>query len=157
MDPSGKQVIATACDQTCSWNCASDKVILRSSKSELPERFASHADSSGVLRSCSTQHINGLTDESKQLYFGVSCLYPWLWTEQQSNMMCNWHPLRHASMVAIESSAARDRKLFPNMVDTRNKCNDMDGIQSSSVSSLPKRQKTDSAHVRHLSVLNWPF
>ncbi|XP_039161250.1 tRNA-specific adenosine deaminase TAD3-like [Eucalyptus grandis] len=31
------------------------------------------------------------------------------------NAVPQWHPLRHAAMVAIESSAARDRRLFPDV------------------------------------------
>ncbi|XP_020102718.1 probable inactive tRNA-specific adenosine deaminase-like protein 3 isoform X2 [Ananas comosus] len=54
---------------------------------------------------------------------GVACLNPRGWIEQRpydqklvnygSNF--SWHPLRHATLVAIENAAARDRKLFPNL------------------------------------------
>ncbi|KAL8225827.1 hypothetical protein R6Q57_018384 [Mikania cordata] len=59
----------------------------------------------------STNKVFATTEEPKLFYDGVSCLNPWGWSNQKS---CDsWHPLRHASIVAIEGSSTRDRNLFP--------------------------------------------
>ncbi|KAI3846233.1 hypothetical protein MKX03_002799 [Papaver bracteatum] len=87
VDPSIKQVIATANDQTC-------QAFSASQLSASPE--------------------DARSDES---YAGVSCLYPWNWTEQNSaaagNIDCSWHPLRHAALVAIDNASSRDKRLYP--------------------------------------------
>jgi len=84
----------------------------------------------------------------KQSYTGVACLYPWQWAEQQSHSQSSYyfHPLRHAAIVAIESSATRDRRLFPNNEGSREKYLELD-LESPSTSSPLKRQKTVSATV----------
>jgi len=67
-----------------------------------------------------------------------------LLVESHSSYYC--HPLRHAAIVAIESSAARDRRLFPNNESSREKYLELDH-ESPSTSSPLKRQKTVSATV----------
>ena len=52
------------------------------------------------------------------------------------------HPLRHAAIVAIEYSAAKDRHLFPDSGHTGGSSTQMDHMQSSSTGSPAKRQKT---------------
>ncbi|KAI3892602.1 hypothetical protein MKW92_037020 [Papaver armeniacum] len=79
------------------------------------------------------------TDES---YAGVSCLYPWNWTEQNSaaagNIDCSWHPLRHAALVAIEQASSWDKRLYPA---------GLEGFEDQSTDqvdgTMPKRQKVD--------------
>ncbi|KAL1298857.1 hypothetical protein AAHE18_18G063200 [Arachis hypogaea] len=58
----------------------------------------------------------------------------------QSSYYC--HPLRHAAMVAVESSAARDRYLFPSEENNGEKPLELDHENPSSTSSPAKRQKT---------------
>ncbi|XP_047317623.1 tRNA-specific adenosine deaminase TAD3 [Impatiens glandulifera] len=111
VDPLSKQVVAKACD--CVNSCPS------------PPKESS-SDSS-TLKNTSPP------------FSGVSCLYPWKWAEQESSFP--WHPLRHACIVAIEESAERDKKLFPE--ESKNE------ILSSSSSMIrccspAKRQKTDN-------------
>lgn len=147
VDPLVKQVITTACDQTCSSYSPTNKITLETSCCEKLEAFISHSDSDGVLNH-QTVHSNSFQDKSKQLCTGVSCLYPWQWADQQSDMSsCYWHPLRHAAIVAIESSAARDRYLFPSLGKIQDKSFEMDNMQSSSAGSPAKRQKTNSTNV----------
>ncbi|XP_048335917.2 tRNA-specific adenosine deaminase TAD3 isoform X2 [Ziziphus jujuba] len=144
VDPSAKIVIATARDQIYSWHAPKDEAILETSCSERP--FASHIDSNGVM-SCETP--GGFPDDSKQLYDDVSCLYPWRWAEQKTDMSsCCWHPLRHAAIVAIESSASRDRRLYPSSGDIQDKLVDMNSAHSSSTGSPAKRQKTNLTDVK---------
>ncbi|KAI6704291.1 hypothetical protein NL676_013427 [Syzygium grande] len=82
----------------------------------------------------------------EQVETSVSCLHPRLWVDERTHRSSSfWHPLRHAVMVAIESSAARDRRLFPDV-----RYEDEATQQDSSLSaakSQGKRQKTDVAEV----------
>lgn len=160
VDPSVKQVIATACDQTCSWYAPANKTTLETYCFKKPEASVSHSESDGVL-SYETPHSNSLPNYSKQLYTGVCCLYPWRWAEQQSDTnSCSWHPLRHAAIVAIESSAAMDIHLFPSLGKIQDKYGEMDHTQSSSAGSPAKRRKTHSTNVSYFFVLqpsNWTF
>ncbi|CAA0842601.1 Cytidine/deoxycytidylate deaminase family protein [Striga hermonthica] len=53
-------------------------------------------------------------EEKHYSYKNVSCLHPLGWLEKPPDLTSDsWHPLRHAAIVAIENSAARDRLLFP--------------------------------------------
>ncbi|KAM1232556.1 hypothetical protein TB2_002278 [Malus domestica] len=148
VDPSVKQVIAKACDQTCSCYNPKNEITLETSCSEKLETSVCHGISGGAL-SCK-EHSNGFPAKSEQLYTGVSCLCPWGWAEQESDMSLRYcHPLRHASIVAIESSAARDRLLFPSSGKTQdNKSFEMDHMQSCSAASPAKRQKTNSTNIQ---------
>ncbi|KAM1120600.1 hypothetical protein ACFX19_002420 [Malus domestica] len=147
VDPSVKQVIAKACDQTCSCYTPKNEITLETSCSEKLETSVCHGISGGAL-SCK-EHSNGFPAKSEQLYTGVSCLCPWGWAEQESDMSLRYcHPLRHASIVAIESSAARDRLLFPSSGKTQDKSFEMDHMQSCSAASPAKRQKTNSTNIQ---------
>nr|XP_011458253.1 PREDICTED: probable inactive tRNA-specific adenosine deaminase-like protein 3 isoform X2 [Fragaria vesca subsp. vesca] len=142
IDPSVKQVIATACDQTCSWYAPASKTTLETDFSKKTEASVSQSQSDGVL-SYETLHSNSLP-----LYTGVCCLYPWRWAEQKPDTdSCSWHPLRHAAIVAIESSAARDINLFPSSGKVQDTFAETGYTQSSSVGSPSKRQKTHSTKV----------
>ncbi|XP_062025330.1 tRNA-specific adenosine deaminase TAD3 isoform X1 [Rosa rugosa] len=147
VDPSVKQVIATACDQTCSWYTPANNTTLETYCFEKTEVSVSQSQSDGVF-SYETLHSNSLPHFPKQLNTGVCCLYPWGWAEQQSDTnSCSWHPLRHAAIVAIESSAARDIHLFPSMGKIQDKYAETEHIHSSSAGSPAKRQKTHSTKV----------
>lgn len=129
VDPSSKQVIASACDQVVSLHTCTEWA------SEETSCFANGVGSHESLVS------NGCPNEPKQLYSGVSCLHPWNWAEQHLLHACssNWHPLRHAAIVAIEHSAARDRCLFPSSGGHI--------MQSSFPGAPAKRQKTTLSSV----------
>ncbi|XP_050363060.1 tRNA-specific adenosine deaminase TAD3 isoform X2 [Argentina anserina] len=100
------------------------------------------SQSAGVLSS-ETLHSSSLP-----LYTGVCCLYPWRWAEQESDTSsCSLHPLRHAAIVAIESSAARDIHLFPSFGKIDDTHSEIDSTHSSSTGSPAKRQKTQSTKV----------
>ncbi|TQD89747.1 hypothetical protein C1H46_024741 [Malus baccata] len=147
VDPSVKQVIAKACDQTCSCYNPKNEITLETSCSEKLETSVCHGISGGALSH--KEHSNGFPAKSEQLYTGVSCLCPWGWAEQESDMSLRYcHPLRHASIVAIESSAARDRLLFPSSGKTHDKSFEMDRMQSCSAASPAKRQKTNSTNIQ---------
>ncbi|CAA6662272.1 unnamed protein product [Spirodela intermedia] len=95
VDPASRQLIASAVDQT--------PVTL---ESFFPENGGDEAENFGRLFQVYT------SDESAEALSSVSCLQPWSWP-QQCPQDLPWHPLKHAPVVAIESSAARDRQLFP--------------------------------------------
>ncbi|XP_010065326.2 tRNA-specific adenosine deaminase TAD3 isoform X1 [Eucalyptus grandis] len=118
VDPLSNQVIARARDEVCSW--------------QTPKTEASaECGSSGGPRQVETS---------------ISCLHPQWWVNEQTGRSSSFcHPLRHAAIVAIESSAARDRRLFP---DVRYK--DESTIEEcvlSPANSQAKRQKTDANDV----------
>ncbi|KAK3419656.1 hypothetical protein EUGRSUZ_G00337 [Eucalyptus grandis] len=118
VDPLSNQVIARARDEVCSW--------------QTPKTEASaECGSSGGPRQVETS---------------ISCLHPRWWVNEQTGRSSSFcHPLRHAAIVAIESSAARDRRLFP---DVRYK--DESTIEEcvlSPANSQAKRQKTDANDV----------
>ncbi|KAF8019309.1 hypothetical protein BT93_G0097 [Corymbia citriodora subsp. variegata] len=82
----------------------------------------------------------------QQVETSISCLHPRWWVDEQTHRISSfWHPLRHAAIVAIESSAARDRRLFPDVryrdEATREEC------ILSPAKSQAKRQKTDGTDV----------
>ncbi|XP_023523263.1 probable inactive tRNA-specific adenosine deaminase-like protein 3 isoform X1 [Cucurbita pepo subsp. pepo] len=144
VDPSVKQVIASACDH----HISSENASMSNAGGEIDfrnrlESVGSHLDSNGA-----TIHGNLPSSASlktlKQSCSTVSCLYPWQWTDQQlqhlSNSCC-WHPLRHAAIAAIESSAARDRRLFPTSGTIGDKSVETDDIGPHC--NLAKRQKTN--------------
>ncbi|KAI4371824.1 hypothetical protein MLD38_010127 [Melastoma candidum] len=70
-----------------------------------------------------------------------------LWTKEASFRL-NSHPLRHAAMVAIELSAARDRELFPNFEVGGNGSPEVDCSRCMESSQI-KRLKTDSNSVEN--------
>ncbi|KAK9272375.1 hypothetical protein L1049_002746 [Liquidambar formosana] len=148
VDPSVKQVIASACDQIFSWYTPTNKTCGETSCFKQPEAFNSPPISSEV-RSYETLVLNGSLNEPKRLYSGVSCLYPWQWVERQLHTRgsCYWNPLRHAAIVAIEYSADRDRLLFLGSGHIIDKPIEMDHMQSSSASTPAKQQKTTLSNV----------
>ncbi|KAL6562746.1 hypothetical protein OROGR_003753 [Orobanche gracilis] len=143
VDPSAKQIISSARDQVFAWNTCKDD-----SCSRKPELFSSLPISNG-LDPDEPLHLNSSSNQLKQPYKDVACLYPWQWAEQQSHSQNSqdWHPLRHAAIVAIEYSAARDRCLFPSEGNSEEKYLEMDHENPSCTSSPAKRQKIDCANV----------
>lgn len=142
VDPSDKQIISTARDQVFAWNTCKDDSCYRK-----PDLF-SFQTISNRLDPKKPMHLRSSCNHLKQPYTGVACLYPGQWTEQQSQSQSSYycHPLRHAAIVAIESSAARDRRLFPNDEGSKEKYLELDH-ESPCTSSPSKRQKTVSASV----------
>ncbi|GAV59831.1 dCMP_cyt_deam_1 domain-containing protein, partial [Cephalotus follicularis] len=150
VDPSAKQIIASAYDQVFSRHNPTNKISNGSSCFRQPEVTSSLTGSNGVASQVNLLS-NGSPDESKQLCIGASCLNPWLWVEEQlhDSTSVYWHPLRHAALIAIESSAARDRNLFPCSGPNGDKFSEVDHEQSSSRGSPAKRQKTNLIHVEN--------
>ncbi|KAF3956526.1 hypothetical protein CMV_018356 [Castanea mollissima] len=129
VDPSVKQVIASARDEICSWNIPTNN---QTSSFKQPDTWNS---------------IN---------YVLVPLvLYPWRWSEQELYMPKSscWHPLRHAAIVVIESSAARDRQLFPDLGENEHKSFELDHVHSST-SSPAKRQKVNLENVEDTEKLD---
>ena len=148
VDPSVKQIISSARDQVFAWNTCKENSSVDSSCNRKPEFFGSDLISNKFSPHEPLQ-VNGSSNQLKQPYTGVTCLYPWQWVEQQSRSQSSyyWHPLRHAAIVAIESSAARDRFLFPSEGNIEEKYLELEHENSSWTSSPAKRQKTVCAVV----------
>ncbi|XP_078439592.1 cytidine/deoxycytidylate deaminase family protein isoform X2 [Wolffia australiana] len=114
VDPACREIIASAVDQRpVSADCARDLV-----------------ESFGKVNVSNVEESTW--NESTENCPFVSCLHPWKWPQDRAA-----HPLKHAVMAAIESSAARDRRLFPLRA---NKSNEL----SSSLGSPRKKQKTEA-------------
>ncbi|MED6159448.1 hypothetical protein PIB30_042455 [Stylosanthes scabra] len=130
VDPSAKQIISSARDQVFAWSTNKEN----SSSDLISNKFATNE----------SFQVNESNNHLKQPYTGVACLYPWQWAKQQLHSHGSYycHPLRHAAMVAVESSAARDRYLFPSEQNTGEKYIELDHENPSSASSPAKRQKT---------------
>lgn len=146
VDPSTKQVIARACDQVRSQNPLTNQAGVETCFFEQQEAYTCHPIASSV-EIHKKLLSNPSSAESRQLYTGVACLYPWRWAEQQL-ATCFRHPLRHAAIVAIEYSAARDRHLFPGIGHTGSNSTQMDLVQYSLRGSPVKRQKTNLEDVQ---------
>ncbi|KAF5946713.1 hypothetical protein HYC85_016941 [Camellia sinensis] len=140
------QVIASACDQVRSQNSLTNQAGVETCFFEQQEAYTCHPIASSV-EIHKKLLSNPSSAESRQLYTGVACLYPWRWAEQQL-ASCFRHPLRHAAIVAIEYSAARDRHLFPGMGHTGSNSTQMDLVQYSLRGSPVKRQKTNLEDVQ---------
>ncbi|XP_059449000.1 uncharacterized protein LOC132180265 [Corylus avellana] len=82
VDPSVKQVIASACDESCCWNTPTNKTSIRPCSLKQPEACISHPESNIVVTHDSFLP-NGSTTKLKQLCTGVSCLYLWQWCPQR--------------------------------------------------------------------------
>ena len=146
MDPSVRQIIASACDEVCSWHLQTNKAKTETCCFRRLEAITSHADANRIARDV-TLLPNGSSDNLQQCYSAVSCLNPWHWAKQLMHTSpCCWHPLRHAAIVAIEASAARDRHLFPGSGHNE-KPNEVDCIHSSSSGCPAKRQRINLANV----------
>ncbi|KAF5766074.1 putative tRNA(adenine(34)) deaminase [Helianthus annuus] len=129
VDPSTNEVIARTCDQVYSCSCPINHEVTKNHDNMLLNSSA--------------------TEEPKLSFDGVSCLNPWGWSNQKS---CDsWHPLRHAAIVAIEDSAARDRNLFPG---GQHDLAEIDHVEPALTSPSPKKQKTISMDVNDLEELN---
>ncbi|KAM7275240.1 hypothetical protein ACFE04_017106 [Oxalis oulophora] len=141
VDPLVKKIIASASDQVSSWDTFSEKTSFGSGDVKRAEGTFVQDDSNGIK--LSENCANGSSNE-ECLYSGVSCLYPWQWAEQQLGKPSSgfYHPLRHAAIVAIEASAARDRHLFPSLGPGNDNCFEADYMRSS-LGSPVKRQKTN--------------
>lgn len=146
VDPSTKQVIARACDQVRSQNPLTNQADVETCFFEQQEAYTCHPIASSV-EIHKKLLSNPSSAESRQLYTGVACLYPWRWAEQQLATSFR-HPLRHAAIVAIEYSAARDRHLFPGIGHTGSNSTQMDLVQYSLRGSPVKRQKTNLKDVQ---------
>ncbi|KAL3747263.1 hypothetical protein ACJRO7_016098 [Eucalyptus globulus] len=110
VDPLSNQAIAGACDEVCSRQTPKTEVGAECSSSTKSSaemtRWTKHES---CLQRCSS-------GGAEQVKTSISCLYPRWWVDEQTGRSSSfWHPLRHAAMVAIESSAARDRRLFPDV------------------------------------------
>ncbi|XP_020223190.1 tRNA-specific adenosine deaminase TAD3 isoform X1 [Cajanus cajan] len=151
VDPSTKQIISTACDQIFAWNTCKDDSCYRK-----PELCSSRTIIYSKCDPHEKLHSNSPSNQLKQPYTGVACLYPRQWAEQKSHPQSSyyWHPLQHAAMVAIESSAARDRCLFPREENSEAKYLELDSENSSWTSSPAKRQKTACANGEDVEKLN---
>ncbi|GMP63034.1 hypothetical protein CsSME_00024882 [Camellia sinensis var. sinensis] len=146
LDPSTRQVIASACDQVRSQNSLTNQAGVETCFFEQQEVYTCHPIASSV-EIHKKLLSNPSSAEPRQLYTGVACLYPWRWAEQQL-ASCFRHPLRHAAIVAIEYSAARDRHLFPGIGHTGSNSTQMDLVQYSLRGSPVKRQKTNLEDVQ---------
>lgn len=137
VDPSTNQVIGRACDQVHSCSCSINHEVTTSAS--LAYRTQNHDN----------MLLNSSATEPELLYHGVSCLNPWQWSNQNScGSSCSWHPLRHAAIVAIEHSAARDRRLFPGVGHAADDLAETDLLQPDLTSPSSKKQKTKSMHVK---------
>ncbi|KAI3973846.1 hypothetical protein MKX01_030422 [Papaver californicum] len=118
IDPSTRQVIASDNDQTCqsststvnntSFECGSVE------QNNIATSHQSDADDVAIKETLFSNSSLAVA-ENKESYSGVSCLYPWNWTEQNSTAgnAYSWHPLQHAALVAIKHASSRDSRLFP--------------------------------------------
>ncbi|XP_010555571.1 PREDICTED: probable inactive tRNA-specific adenosine deaminase-like protein 3 isoform X2 [Tarenaya hassleriana] len=122
VDPSSRQVIASETDQ----------VHLSFAPHDITSRETSDRTE--------TFFLDGTLGEKKGSCSAVACLNPWCWSlERNIAQECDqWHPLRHAAIVAIESSSTRDRNLFPNPVDDHVP----NHYELFSIDSPSKKQKT---------------
>ncbi|XP_058113893.1 tRNA-specific adenosine deaminase TAD3 isoform X2 [Magnolia sinica] len=153
VDPSIRQVIASASDQTCLWPGPPNKSSLENFNCiRCAEIIPSHHSDATEATSNGPPHLNCMNDDQTGAYSSVSCLHPWGWAGQlpytkNTLVKCgnsfSWHPLRHAALVAIEYAAARDMQLFPSLEPSESQSSQMDDHLESSSMSLPaKRQKT---------------
>ncbi|CAN1855238.1 tRNA-specific adenosine deaminase TAD3 [Linum perenne] len=127
VDPSSEQIIASACDET--------------NKNGIGGRC--HEEPS------SPSYCNGSNGTSKEGRFCIaaSCLNPWQWSQTTTSNSCDWHPLRHAALVAIESSADRDRRLFPCFNNVPKQSFEEESILSVCEKLPAKRQKPNHENV----------
>ncbi|XP_061353654.1 tRNA-specific adenosine deaminase TAD3 isoform X2 [Gastrolobium bilobum] len=147
--------LATSEGLVFAWNSCKEDSSIDSSFYKKPELLSSNPISNGFTPH-EPLHTNGSSNQLKQPYKGVACLYPWQWAEQQSHSQssCHWHPLQHAAIAAIESSAARDRSFFPSEGNNEEKYLELDHENSSWTSSPTKRQKIVCANVEDDDKLN---
>ncbi|KAK4425683.1 tRNA-specific adenosine deaminase TAD3 [Sesamum alatum] len=145
VDPSTRQVIASSCDQVLSCYASTENTSRESCSSNQAEGStkvdATKVEKDPVL-------LVKSSNEAKQSYKEVRCLHPWGWLEQQSHVgPDSWHPLRHAAIVAIEKSAARDRLLFP--VNGQSADFAQEDYKVSSPADSPLKRQKINTNVKH--------
>lgn len=147
VDPTTKRVISSASDQVrgCTIPKCYANIETNCVNPSEPTKFAKlldigkHQKKLASHSPCDSEHF-------------VSCLHPLRWTEQQQLIGSgSWHPLQHAAMVAIESSAARDRLLFPSDGPCPVEFAQEDHNLSLGTDLPSKRQKTQLSSVSFLS------
>ncbi|CAO2034242.1 unnamed protein product [Urochloa humidicola] len=143
VDPSSTQIIAKATDQTHQHGTSESK-------------FSGLKADDACSMSESTDNNDNLLlpisflSECKSLNMEVSCINPWGWTKQRTMVQkplpsegCfAWHPLRHATLVAIENAAERDRMMFPSTSITKPDSNG--NLENHNDNEPAKRLKTDT-------------
>ncbi|XP_010427959.1 PREDICTED: probable inactive tRNA-specific adenosine deaminase-like protein 3 [Camelina sativa] len=123
-----------------------DPSVRRIIASETDQVYASSGDNTSTETSPFKETgdicLNDTLEKQNGSLSAVACLNPWNWSLQPHDTeKCSlWHPLRHASMVSIESSSARDRHLFPNSSEIFGQ----DHVHPSNMDSPAKKQKTSS-------------
>lgn len=139
VDPSVNKVIASASDQTYLYSSKTDSC--NGDTSKHPETCKSNSDSGASLSP------NGLHGKPKR-QIAASCLNPWQWVQPKMHTTSvSWHPLHHAAIVAVESSAARDRHLFPSSGHDGDNSYEVETIPNASITTPLKKQKTDLTNV----------
>lgn len=129
VDPSVRKIIASETDQVYPSSAPHDMTSA--------ETISNHCQSVDRMSNVSSEiWLNGILEKLNGSLSTVACLNPWHWSLQSHDSDSQWHPLRHASMVAIDSSSARDRYLFPNSTDSHS--------QPSGAGCPAKKQKTNS-------------
>ncbi|CAN8239319.1 unnamed protein product [Cochlearia groenlandica] len=140
VDPSVKRIIANETDQVYPFSDTHD--MTNGETMPFKEtRESIHCQSiDKVTNSSSEIGLNGILEKQNGSLSTVACLNPWQWSMQPygTEKCSQWHPLRHASIVAIESSSSRDRYMFPNTSETFG----VDHVHASSTYSPAKKQKT---------------
>ncbi|KAI3408456.1 uncharacterized protein J3R85_020262 [Psidium guajava] len=140
VDPLSNQLIARACDEVCPSHTPKTEVGAEcGSSTKSPDDMTGWTKHELCLQSCSS----GVPEQVER---SISCLHPRWWVDGQTRSSSLFrHPLRHAAMVAIESSAARDRCLFPDVryedEATKEEC------VLSPAKSQAKRRKTDGIDI----------
>ncbi|CAH8347497.1 unnamed protein product [Eruca vesicaria subsp. sativa] len=140
VDPSVKRIIASETDQVYP-SSASGDMTSAETKSFKERGESDHCQSIDTVTDASSEMcLNGILENLNSSLSTVACLNPWQWSLQSHDDESKWHPLKHASMVAIESSSARDRYLFPNSTDSFIN----NHSQPSDADCPAKKQKTNS-------------
>lgn len=143
MDPISSQVIASARDQVCQLHGLPAKMSIEPSGCGEQGSISAKSHVNGG-KNVGFLLQNGSSNAQEQRDAFVSCLSPWSWAEKCSHS--SWHPLRHAAIVAIESSAERDRQLFPSSSNGEDTASELDHARCHA-GSPAKRQKTEAANV----------
>ncbi|TVU07031.1 hypothetical protein EJB05_47070, partial [Eragrostis curvula] len=144
VDPTSKQIIAKAKDQTYQHDTSEEGNKFAEGEAEtFSLNGSTEKDGNLFLPSLHLSKCKGLNTD-------VSCINPWGWTKQCTTRQkplsregCfAWHPLQHAAIVAIENAAERDRMLFPSSA-TITKSNSNGNLESYFDNEPAKRLKTD--------------
>ncbi|CAN6247773.1 unnamed protein product [Urochloa humidicola] len=143
VDPLNTQIIAKATDQTHQHDTSESK--FSGLKADDACSMNESTDNNGNL----LLPISFLS-KCKSLNMEVSCINPWGWTKQRtmgqkplpSEGCFAWHPLRHATLVAIENAAERDRMMFPSTSITKPDSNA--NLENYNDNEPAKRLKTDT-------------